>query len=246
MPAEKNVATISIVIPVYNEENRIEGFLKDVIDFLKEKTFPYEILIVDDGSIDATIQVTESVLEKHPPSRYRILRLPRNMGKGGAVRKGMLEADGEYIFFIDADGSTSIKEIDNFIPHFSPEFDIYIAVRTIKHEAPFKRRFFGYGYIYLTNFLLSMQISDFTCGFKCYQRNVARTVFSKQTINNWSFDAEDLFIAKKHKFRVKEIPVYWRHIGGSKVKVLKNIIECGFDLLRIKYNDMCNKYDNNT
>lgn len=243
MPDEKDAAAISIVIPVYNEENRIEGFLSDVIDYLQEKTFTYEIIIVDDGSIDATIQVTEAILEKHLPSHYRIIRLPRNMGKGGAVRKGMLEAGGEYIFFLDADGSTSIREVDNFVPHFSPEVDIYIAVRTIKHEAPFKRRFFGYGYIYLTNSLLSMQVSDFTCGFKCYRKGAARTVFSKQTIDNWSFDAEDLFIAKKHNFRIKEIPVYWRHIGGSKVKVLKNIIECGFDLLRIKFNDMRSIYE---
>ena len=243
MNEHKDAALISIVIPVFNEEKRIKKFLADVIDYLHKKTFSYEIIIIDDGSKDATVKITEAVLAKTLPGRYEILSLPQNQGKGGALKKGMLEAHGEYVFFIDADGSTSIEEIDNFTPHFSPEFDIYIAVRTKKHEAPFKRRFFGYGYIYMTNFILQTKISDFTCGFKCYRRDVAQKIFSRQTLNNWSFDAEDLYIATKDGCRVKEIPVYWKHVGGSKVKVLKNVIVCGFDLFRIRYNNICGKYD---
>ena len=155
----------------------------------------------------------------------------------------MLAAQGEYVFFLDADGSTAIEEIDIFIPLFSPEIDIYMAVRTKKHFAPFKRVFFGKGYIKLANFLLGLTISDFTCGFKCYRLETARKIFSRQLLKNWSFDAEDLYIAQKDGCRIKEVPVYWKHIGGSKVKVLKNIIVCGWDLFLIKYYNLRGKYN---
>jgi hypothetical protein len=118
-----------------------------------------------------------------------------------------------------------------------------MAVRTKKHFAPFKRVFFGKGYIKLTNFLLGLTISDFTCGFKCYRLEATQKIFSKQLLKNWSFDAEDLFIAKKEGCKIKEIPVYWKHTGGSKVKVLKNIIVCGWDLFLIKYYNFRGKYN---
>jgi len=234
--------TISIVIPVYNEQQRIEAFLADVIAYVQSRSFAYEILIVDDGSTDATVAIVEAQLGRQVPGRYAILRLPCNRGKGGAVQAGMLQAKGDYIFFIDADGSTAISEIDTFMPCLGPHFDIYVAVRTIKHQAPLKRKFFGYGYIYLTNALLGMRLADFTCGFKCYRRDAARLIFSKQTLNNWSFDAEDLFIAHRHGCTIKEIPVYWTHKGGSKVRVWRNVIRCGVDLFRIRYNGLRKMY----
>lgn len=237
-----NTLFISIVIPVYNEERRITLFLQSVIDYLLQKDFSYELVIVDDGSRDRTIAVTESLLKEKLPGTYRIIKLPANKGKGAAIKEGMLQAKGDYIFFMDADGSTSIHEIDSFIPHFSPDDDIYIATRTIKHQAPLKRKFFGYGYIYLANFLLQLKISDFTCGFKCYTHNSAQKIFSKQLLNNWSFDAEDIFIARKYGYKIKQIPVYWKHVGASKVKVLKYVFICALDLLRIRYNNFQRKY----
>jgi dolichyl-phosphate beta-glucosyltransferase len=234
---------ISIIIPVYNEGKRIESFLTDVVAFLSRQTFTYEVVIVNDGSVDETVNQTKKVLGQHIPDKFRILELEKNQGKGAAVKNGMLAAQGEYVFFIDADGSTSIEEVENFISLFRPEFDIYIAVRTKKHFAPFKRVFFGLGYIRLTRFLLGLTVTDFTCGFKCYRRESARKIFSRQLLKNWSFDAEDLYIAKKEGCRIKEVPVYWKHIGGSKVKVLKNIIICGWDLIRIRCYSLCGKYN---
>ncbi len=233
---------ISIVIPVYNEAQRITAFLQSVIDYLNGKTFSFEIVIVDDGSVDNTVAIAEAMLRKKLPGKYRTHRLPVNKGKGAAIREGMLTARGDYIFFLDADGSTAISEIDNFIPQFSHDFDIYIATRTIKHKAPLKRKFFGYGYIYLANFVLRLRIPDFTCGFKCYTRTSAQKIFSRQRLNNWSFDAEDLFLAKKYGFNIKQIPVYWQHVGGSKVKVFKNVIVCALDLLRIRRNNFRGLY----
>lgn len=242
MEPNKEVVFISIVIPVYNEEKRIETFLMDVVSFLVGQTYSYEVIIVNDGSIDTTVKLAGKVLEQYIPDKFRILELEKNQGKGAAVKNGMLAAQGEYVLFVDADGSTAIEEINNFIPLFRPEFDIYIAVRTKKHFAPFKRVFFGRGYIKLTRFLLGITVSDFTCGFKCYRQEAAQEIFSRQLLKNWSFDAEDLYIAQKKGYSVKEVPVYWKHIGGSKVKVLKNIIICGWDLLRIRYYSLCGKY----
>jgi dolichyl-phosphate beta-glucosyltransferase len=233
---------ISIVIPVYNEERRIHLFIPRVIEFVRQKGFSCEIVIVDDGSTDRTVALVEDLLGRQLQGRYRIIRLARNSGKGAAIRKGMLEATGEYIFFIDADGSTSIEEIDRFIPQFSEEIDIYIARRTLKQKAPFKRKFFGYGYILLANFLLRLGVSDITCGFKCYRKRCVQDIFSRQRFNNWSFDAENIFVARKYGHRIKEIVVAWEHTGGSKVRVFRNVIVCGLDLLRIKLNDLKGLY----
>ena len=243
MKPNKSEVFISIIIPVYNEEKRIEAFLTDVVTFLAGQTYSYEVIIVNDGSIDATVKLAKKVLGQYIPDKFQILEPGTNQGKGAAVKVGMLAAQGEYVFFIDADGSTAIQEIDNFIPTFSPEIDIYMAVRTKKHFAPFKRVFFGKGYIKLANFLLGLSISDFTCGFKCYRLEAAQKIFSRQLLKNWSFDAEDLYIAHRKGFKIKEIPVYWKHVGGSKVKVLKNIIVCGWDLFLIKYYNLRGKYN---
>ena len=172
---DKDPIFISVVIPVYNEQNRIPSFLSSVIEYVRKKDFSYEIVIVDDGSSDATVIMVESLLKEKLSGKYKIFKLPVNSGKGAAIKKGMLEAAGEYIFFLDADGSTSIEEIDSFISHFSSRFDIFIATRTIKHKAPFKRKFFGYGYIYLANFMLQLSVPDITCGFKCYTHNIKKT-----------------------------------------------------------------------
>jgi dolichyl-phosphate beta-glucosyltransferase len=233
---------LTIVVPVFNEAQRIAPFLKDVAEYVNRCTFSCEVLMVDDGSTDQTIPLVTNLLEQHMPGMYRIEQLERNQGKGGALRKGMLSARGRYILFLDADGSTSISELDNFVPAFSADKDIYLAIRTKKHAAPLKRKLFGYGYISLANFILGMRVSDFTCGFKCYSQQAARTIFSRQRLNNWSFDAEDLYIAKKFGYRIKEIPVYWKHVGDSKVKVFKNVIVCGIDLLRIRINDVLGRY----
>ncbi len=233
---------LTILIPVFNEARRIEPFLRDVINYVKNASYTCEILVVDDGSTDATVPLVQGLLEQHVPGRYRIEQLMRNQGKGAALRAGMLTACGSYILFLDADGSTAISELDNFAASFSPEHDIYIAVRTKKHAAPMKRKLFGYGYIFLANFILGMRLSDFTCGFKCYSRAAARTIFSRQRLCNWSFDAEDLFLAKTFNYRIREIPVYWRHVGDSKVKVFKNVIVCGIDLLLIRINALLGRY----
>ncbi len=233
---------ISIVIPVYNEEHRISSFLASVTEYLQQRDFSYEIVFVDDGSTDKTVAIIKQILDKELPGTFKVVQLPVNAGKGAAIRKGMLEANGEHVFFLDADGSTSIEEIDRFIPSFTEDIDIYIAQRTLKQKAPFKRKFFGYGYIVLANFFLGLDVKDITCGFKCYTKRCIQTIFSRQSLNNWSFDAENIFTARKHGYKIKEIQVTWEHTPGSKVKVLKNLIVCGLDLIRIRLNDVKGLY----
>ena len=229
---------ISIVIPVYNEQRRIRSFLATATAYLQKKEFSYEIVVVDDGSTDKTVATIKQILDEKVPGTFKVVHLPVNAGKGAAIKKGMLEANGEYIFFLDADGSTAIEEIDRFIPSFTEDFDIYIAQRTLKQKAPFKRKFFGYGYILLANLLLQLDVKDITCGFKCYKKRCVQSIFSRQTLNNWSFDAENIFTARKHGYRIKEIQVTWKHTPGSKVKVFKNVLVCGLDLVRIRVNDL--------
>ncbi len=233
---------ISIVIPVFNEEKRIETFLSTVINYLHEKDFSYEIIIVDDGSIDQTVSIIDSMFKKNMADKYRIIKLDPNIGKGGAVRRGMMEATGEYVFFIDADGATPINEIDNFIENFNPQYDVYTGKRAVKESTPFKRIFLGYGYTILANSVLGLKIFDYTCGFKCYSRRSIKKIFPRQTLNNWSFDTEDLFIASKYSFKILAIPVKWQHIEGSKVKVLQNVFICALDLLKIRINNMKGLY----
>lgn len=233
---------ISIVIPVYNEEARIRSFLEAVAAYLQRQTAACELIVVDDGSRDGTVGVVEDMLGRSLPGCWEVLRLPRNRGKGGALQVGMLHARGDYVFFLDADGSTSIEEIDRFKSCFDPAVDVYIAVRTKKHYAPLKRKLFGYGYIFVANLLLRVGVSDYTCGFKCYRREAARSIFSQQRLDNWSFDAEDLYLARLQGRAIREIPVYWKHVGGSKVKVFHNVIVCGCDLLRILWNRVRGRY----
>ena len=219
---EENIF-ISIVIPVYNEQDRIHSFLTSVIEYLSKKDFSHEIIIVDDGSNDKTVPIVKNLLDERLPDKYRIIQLAENTGK-------------------DADGSTAVEEIDRFIPCFTNDTDIYIARRTLKQEAPFKRKFFGYGYIILANHFLKLGVSDITCGFKCYTKQSAQKIFSRQMLHNWSFDAEDIFIARKYNLKIREIPVTWKHTPGSKVRVLKNIIVCALDLLRIRFGDIRGRY----
>jgi dolichyl-phosphate beta-glucosyltransferase len=234
--------SISIVIPVYNEEKRITSFLEKILTYLAKRDFSYELVFVDDGSTDSTITTIESFLQGKLSGTFTIVRFPANRGKGAAIREGMLKAAGKYIFFTDADGSTPIEEIDHFLPHLSADCDVYLAIRTLKQKAPFKRKLFGYGYIILANLLLRLKVSDITCGFKCYSHPSAKKIFSLQRLNNWSFDAEDIFIARKYGYRIKEIPVTWKHVSGSKVKVLKNVFLCGLDLFKIRFHDINNLY----
>ena len=239
---------LSVVIPVYNEAKRIHKTLKGVIDYLQGKNFPYEVLIVNDGSKDNTVEVVQDFFKEGKFDSFSVLDFKENRGKGFAVKQGMLAARGEYILFIDADSSAPIEEFNKFMTEFDKGYDIFIGTRKAKGEVratniPFHRKYLGLGFSYLARKFLSTEVWDFTCGFKCYQRNTVKPIFSRQVLDGWSFDAEDLFLAQKLGFKIKEIPLRWNHYQeDTKVNALKEVFKSGWELLKIRINDLRGLY----
>ena len=239
---------LSIVIPVYNEGKRISKTLKGVTSYLRSKKFTHEILIVNDGSKDDTVQMVRGFFAAEQFDGFSILDFKENRGKGFAVKQGMLSAKGEYILFIDADSSAPIEEFDKFMTEFGKGYDTFIGTRKAKGEVratniPFHRKYLGLGFSYLARKFLSTNVWDFTCGFKCYHRNTVKPVFSRQILDGWSFDAEDLFLANKLGFKIKEIPIRWKHYQeDTKVNALKEVFRSGWELIKIRINNLRGLY----
>lgn len=236
---------ISIVIPVFNEENRLKKSLDDIFEFLKNFNEQTEVIIVDDGSWDSTAQILDSYRQKY---NLKSVILKTNRGKGAAIRTGISTASGERILFTDIDLSVPIDFLTSFNEALSGDVDIVIGSREhpdsqIEVKQFWLREAAGYSFTVLTNAILQVGASDFTCGFKLFRREAARKIFAKQLINRWTFDAETLFLAKKYEFEVKEMPVVWKHGQGSKVKFPQDLIESFFALLQIRINDWRGKYE---
>jgi dolichyl-phosphate beta-glucosyltransferase len=233
---------LSLVIPVYNEEKRIKKSLERIVQYLDAVCFEYEIIIVDDGSTDKTLEVINEVIT----SRFQVIKLGQNRGKGFAVKKGMLAAKYEYVLFSDADLSTPIEEIEKF-EEYAEGFDIIIGSRAIKgsnieiHQTRFKE-FLGRVGNRLIQFILLPGIQDTQCGFKLFNRK-SISVFEKQTIERWGFDFEILWLARKMGFKIKEVPVHWINDFGTKVSGISQYFNTFNELLKIRWNAMTNKYN---
>lgn len=238
---------LSIVIPAYNEETRIGHSLKKILFYLERKGYSYELIVVDDGSKDETLKVISRIAERD--GDIRVLRNKNNCGKGYAVKKGMLNAKGSYILFTDADLSTPISELDKFLQVVKNGYDIIIGSRKVSgaqievHQS-WLREFIGKGFTWLTNIVVTKDISDVTCGFKCFKKAAARAVFSKQKLYDWSFDAEILFLAQKYGYQVKQMPVRWRNDSRTKFSVLRDILPSLLGLAKIRVAEWRGKYEN--
>jgi len=208
----ENNVFLSIIIPTYNEEVNIATTLQDISEYLRNKNFIYELIISDDGSTDDTVNISEGF--KGELSSFKVIGDVQNRGKGYAVRKGIESAVGEYILFMDADNSTRICEFDKFEPVLNGDYDIITATRRVpgaEAEVSMSRRILGTVYVFLSWLILGLKVSDPNCGFKIFKIRAARKLFSKQVMNDWSFDAEVFFLSRKSKFMIKEIPVTWIH-----------------------------------
>ncbi len=181
---------LSVVIPAHNEENRLPDTLEQVLRFLEEQSFTSEVVIVENGSVDKTFEVAQEFAQKN--KNVRVIHSER--GKGAAVKRGMLEAQGEYRFMCDADLSMPVEEIVKFIPPMLEDFDIAIASReakgAVRYNEPAYRHYGGRGINFIIQTLILPGLNDTQCGFKCFRADVVNDIFDLQTLHGWSFDIE--------------------------------------------------------
>jgi len=229
--------SLSIVIPAYNEERRLPETLDRVLGWLKGRSFVFsEVIVVDDGSSDATAEVVEEYCETHPS--IRLLRNPGNRGKGYAVRHGMLEAVGEWVLYTDADLSAPISEFDKLSAAVTKNGAVIAigsrAINPAVVEVPqpvfreLSGRFFN-----VMRVLTGLPLRDTQCGFKLYRSDATLQIFPRQKQDGFSFDVEDLLIAQRLGLRAVEVPVRWANVVGTKVRLSQGI-QSLLDLVRIR------------
>ena len=223
------VLDLSIVIPAHNEATRILPHLRSIHDSLSRQDRSYEIIVVDDGSQDDTIKVVRNFAKTEPA--LRVIPLPTCMGKGGAVRQGMLAARGRLQLFTDADGATAITELDRLERAIMNGADVAIGSRSLASRqrgfevnARWHRSILGGCFNAMVRLGGIRGIGDTQCGFKLFERSVARDLFSVSTINGYGFDLELLFIAQQRGYLIAEVPVNWADQPGSKVRLVRDSI----------------------
>jgi len=229
---------LSVIIPAYNEERRLEKTLNSINNYLSKQNYESEILVVDNGSKDRTSDIVKNLVNQI--KNLRLIEGSSAEGKGFAVKKGMLEAQGEYRVFTDADNSTSINQVEKMWPEFENGFDVVIGSRDIKGAVlnppqPWLRRvILGDGFKLYRKIIIGLwSIEDTQCGFKGFKKVAAEKIFQKSKISGWTFDVEILILTKKMGYKIKEIPITWINDPDSKVK-FKSVIEMAIGLLKLR------------
>ena len=237
---------LSVVIPAYNEEDRIKPTLESIDAYLENQSYHYEIIVVNDGSTDRTVEV----VKKYQNTTVENLKLnanPINHGKGFAVKDGVGMAEGEYIMFMDADNATKIDEIEKFWPWFDKGFDVVIGSRHLKKDKIVVKRsplrgLFAKASSLLIQMVLLPGIKDTQCGFKAFRRDAAKRLFSVQTLMAWGFDFEILAVARYWGLKIKEVPVNWTHVGASRLRFVQAVLRTLRELFIIKWNMIRGRY----
>lgn len=246
---------LSVVIPCYNEENNLRhNILQKVDNFLKDKSFETEVIVVDDGSSDKSIELLENFKKTHP--RFSLIKNP-HQGKAYTVITGMLKAQGKYVLFSDLDQSTPIEELNKLLPLIEKEYDIVIGSRSSQRKgAPLLRLLMARGFMLLRTIILGLSgISDTQCGFKLFRYDVAQKLFKRLKLYGQQqknvegalvtagFDVELLFLAKKLGFKIKEVPVNWHYVETRRVNPLKESWLGLLDMLKLRLNELKGVYD---
>ena len=236
----------SIVIPAYNESERIRATLDKILVHIQEHGWDAEILVVDDGSTDTTAQIVQAYAAEHP--LLRLLQNPGNRGKGYSVRNGMLHANGEMVLFSDADLSSPIEEADKLFVALAEGNDVAMGSRWMRTELqtqrqPLHRQLLGRIFNLILRVLLDLRFRDTQCGFKAFTRRASQVIFPLQHIERWGFDPEILFLARKFGLKVKEVPVKWAHREGTRINPLRDGIRMFSEVLKIRWYSLSGKYE---
>lgn len=235
---------LSIIIPAYNEETRLPPTLDKIDAFLQKQPFTCEVLVVENGSQDATLEVARSFCQRMP---YLQALHVEERGKGLAVQRGMLTATGTYRFLCDADLSMPIEQVLRFLPPQIEDGAVVIGSREVpgarRFGEPKYRHWIGRVFNTMVRWLLLPGLQDTQCGFKCFSADVAEQVFSRQTLSGMSFDAEVLFIARKLGYRVREVPIDWYFDPDSRVRLVQDSLGMALDLLNIRLKALRGVYD---
>jgi dolichyl-phosphate beta-glucosyltransferase len=242
---------LSIIIPAYNEEQRLPPTLQKIAEFLRQQSYRAEVIVVENGSTDGTAAVVQqfSTEAVQPDDPFCVHLLHSPQGKGAAVKQGMQQARGEYCIMSDADLAVPIEEVPKFLPPTLParSFDVAIASRegpgAVRYDEPWIRHLMGRVFNFLVRTLAVPGVQDTQCGFKCFTREAALSVFPLQRIDGWGFDVEVLHIASRQGLRMVEVPVHWYYGQNSRIRPIQNTISMVTELLRIRLNGRRGYYD---
>jgi dolichyl-phosphate beta-glucosyltransferase len=243
-PAVTDRPYLSLVLPAYNEEQRLGASLRKLADFLSGRGYACEVIVVDDGSTDATSEAAERWAASMPEGvQLRLLSHHHNLGKGAAVKTGCLAADGEYVIFTDVDLASPLEDCERVVAAIADEgYDVAIGTRIqpggydMRSSQPRMRRWLGRLFTFFRKRLLLPDIEDTQCPLKGFRREAARRIFAAQRLSGWAFDAEIIYLARRYGMRVAQIPVRWEHVGGSTLRVSpRTALSVFWDLLRLRY-----------
>lgn len=239
---------LSIVVPAYNEESRIEPTLLSTLQYFYDIRMAVEIIVVDDGSTDKTGSLVRTLGKLHP--QLQLLSLEHNCGKGEAVRRGVLASKGKLILFMDADGSTPITEITRLLTNKGTHEHFVVIGSRAKHSPETSvttnahRKILGRAFNALVNLFLVPNVQDTQCGFKLFSKKAATFLFSKSEATGFSFDIEILHLAQRCNIPIIEVPVNWSNVAGSKVHLICDSSRMFLDIFRfrLRHRDINEKY----
>ena len=245
---------LSVVIPAYNEASRLPASLQKVMGYMESRDYPYEVLVVDDGSEDRTAQVVEDIASRYP--HLRLIRNPHR-GKGYAVRTGMLQAGGRFVLYSDADLSAPIEEVEKLLPFLEGRYQIAIGSRegvgAARYDEPAYRHLMGRVFNTFVRLVALPQFNDTQCGFKAFRREAAQTLFRSLHLYGdnsadvkgamvTGFDVEVLYLGLKWGYKIKEVPVRWYYSTGTKVNPIKDTYRMLKDIIKVRLNDLRGLY----
>ncbi len=246
---------LSVIIPCYNEETNIRnGVLHVVAEYLDKQPYDKEVIIVDDGSEDKSVELAEKFIKTSKVPYMRVLKNPHG-GKAATVITGMLAGKGDIVMFTDMDQATPIVEIEKLRPYFDQDYDIVFGSRAGRREgAPLTRKILSTGHMILKNIIVNVNFKDTQCGFKAFRRDKIQALVDKMKIHGKmhavkggmvasGFDLELLFVAKKLGYKIKEVPVEWHYVGTKRVNAIKDSWRGVKDMINLRLNDIRGLYN---